>query len=53
MAKNNTGFITQIMGAVIDVRFPTGDLPNILTALERSEERRVGKECRTRWWPYQ
>src|SRR5690606_40836987 len=19
---------------------------------ERSEERRVGKECRTRWWPY-
>src|SRR5205823_6967437 len=22
-------------------------------ALERSEERRVGKECRSRWWPYQ
>src|SRR5437868_12407764 len=21
--------------------------------LERSEERRVGKECRSRWWPYQ
>src|SRR5437764_15490480 len=20
---------------------------------KRSEERRVGKECRTRWWPYQ
>src|SRR5439155_15858542 len=20
--------------------------------LERSEERRVGKECRSRWWPY-
>src|SRR5690349_23145254 len=20
---------------------------------ERSEERRVGKECRSRWWPYQ
>src|SRR5256886_11243407 len=21
-------------------------------ASERSEERRVGKECRSRWWPY-
>src|SRR5689334_25393495 len=21
-------------------------------ALARSEERRVGKECRSRWWPY-
>src|SRR5690348_16605010 len=21
-------------------------------ALNRSEERRVGKECRSRWWPY-
>src|SRR5688572_30878902 len=21
-------------------------------AQERSEERRVGKECRSRWWPY-
>src|SRR5204863_4179590 len=20
---------------------------------DRSEERRVGKECRSRWWPYQ
>src|SRR5438034_10180247 len=23
------------------------------TARIRSEERRVGKECRSRWWPYQ
>src|SRR5438874_9945179 len=22
-------------------------------AVDRSEERRVGKECRSRWWPYQ
>src|SRR5471030_2099181 len=22
------------------------------SAMRRSEERRVGKECRTRWWPY-
>ncbi len=34
MANNNIGQITQVMGAVVDVRFPSGDLPNILTALE-------------------
>ncbi len=33
MAKDTTGNITQIMGAVIDVRFPSGNLPNILSAL--------------------
>ena len=24
----------------------------VMTAMERSEERRVGKECRSRWSPY-
>ena len=28
---------------------PSGE---IYTATERSEERRVGKECRSRWSPY-
>ncbi|MGB8275597.1 MAG: F0F1 ATP synthase subunit beta [Alphaproteobacteria bacterium] len=32
MAKNNVGTITQVMGAVVDVRFE-GDLPAILNAL--------------------
>src|SRR5438034_1190247 len=27
--------------------------PNPTTAVPRSEERRVGKECRSRWSPYQ
>src|SRR5207245_8810292 len=27
-------------------------LPAHLRTLARSEERRVGKECRSRWWPY-
>ena len=27
-------------------------VPQALTALVRSEERRVGKECRSRWSPY-
>src|SRR5260370_39306365 len=31
--------------------FSSGERPN-LTARERSEERRVGKECRSRWSPY-
>src|SRR6266436_10409904 len=26
--------------------------PNILNLIDRSEERRVGKECRSRWSPY-
>ena len=26
--------------------------PNVRQSLERSEERRVGKECRSRWSPY-
>ena len=30
----NIGHITQVLGAVVDVRFPSGDLPNILTALD-------------------
>src|SRR5258707_8304127 len=34
----------------------TGDANNVLSswmhAAKRSEERRVGKECRSRWWPY-
>src|SRR3712207_9581560 len=29
----------------------TGDMPNWLKTV-RSEERRVGKECRSRWSPY-
>src|SRR3989449_83143 len=28
------------------------EVPEILRYLERSEERRVGKECRSRWSPY-
>src|SRR3712207_7823949 len=27
-------------------------LMGVMTGLERSEERRVGKECRSRWSPY-
>ena len=29
-----------------------GTILNVHDALNRSEERRVGKECRSRWSPY-
>ena len=29
-----------------------GNLPQASSELQRSEERRVGKECRSRWSPY-
>src|SRR2546429_6727057 len=31
---------------------PAGHSPSVSEALDRSEERRVGKECRSRWSPY-
>ena len=34
MALNNTGKITQIIGAVLDIKFPTGCLPQINEAVK-------------------
>ena len=31
---------------------PANELSAAIEAVERSEERRVGKECRSRWSPY-
>jgi F-type H+-transporting ATPase subunit beta len=38
MADNNVGFIKQIMGPVIDVEFPNGNLPAIYNALRVSNK---------------
>ena len=38
MTTANKGIITQVIGAVIDVKFPSGKLPGILNALETSNE---------------
>lgn len=32
--KTNTGYITQIIGPVIDAKFPTGKMPSIYNALK-------------------
>jgi F-type H+-transporting ATPase subunit beta len=41
MATNNIGSITQITGAVVDVRFEAGQLPNILNALHVNADNRL------------
>ncbi|MDX1975025.1 MAG: F0F1 ATP synthase subunit beta [Rickettsiales bacterium] len=41
MSKANTGIITQVIGAVVDVKFPSGKLPAILNALTTKND---GKE---------
>ena len=33
MAEQNTGKITQIIGAVLDIKFPEGELPEINEAI--------------------
>src|SRR5260221_12294628 len=40
-----------IPGANVQVKYETNDLFQ-LASKTRSEERRVGKECRSRWSPY-
>src|SRR5438046_4285926 len=35
------------------LRLPRLRRQRAFTIKDRSEERRVGKECRSRWWPYQ
>ena len=37
---------------IIELEIPCGIVRIIGIGLKRSEERRVGKECRSRWSPY-
>ena len=54
------GALAEAVGLAVDwvdiagrpQRVDDAVLGAILDALERSEERRVGKECRSRWSPY-
>ena len=43
--------IPFLMASIIDKGVNTGDIHHIYK-VGRSEERRVGKECRSRWSPY-
>jgi F-type H+/Na+-transporting ATPase subunit beta len=42
--KTNVGFITQIIGPVIDARFPNGQLPKIYNALKVSGKNSNGQD---------
>ena len=48
MMQYNSNEIAQI----IPHRYPFALVDKIVDGEERSEERRVGKECRSRWSPY-
>ena len=47
----NCGKMT-LFNALTGLRAKTGNYPGVTVATTRSEERRVGKECRSRWSPY-
>ena len=49
-AYKNKGVQKMLDGVIEYMPAPT-DIPDI-TGVDRSEERRVGKECRSRWSPY-
>ncbi len=42
--KTNTGYITQIIGPVLDVKFPTGELPKIYNAIKVTGTNPAGQE---------
>ena len=52
-AFTRTKIRNMISGAVLDRTYKSGEkLKPADTEDRRSEERRVGKECRSRWSPY-
>src|SRR3712207_4338939 len=50
--KFETYAIARIKGSIIDELRSMDWVPRSVRARARSEERRVGKECRSRWSPY-
>ncbi|MEM9949836.1 MAG: F0F1 ATP synthase subunit beta, partial [Cyanobacteria bacterium P01_D01_bin.36] len=42
--KTNTGYITQIIGPVLDVKFPNGELPKIYNAIKITGTNPAGQE---------
>ena len=42
----------QRWGTIVDTSWLISEAERVLDGERRSEERRVGKECRSRWSPY-
>src|SRR3990167_3747845 len=49
--SNHRADVTSIVKPIVDAA-PPGRVMFTFTEVSRSEERRVGKECRSRWSPY-
>src|SRR3712207_3763716 len=52
LSNVNNSFYTELTNSLLEIEALAeieGDIPDIAV---RSEERRVGKECRSRWSPY-
>ena len=47
--KDLVDYVNPLVGSQSKISLSTG---NTYPAIARSEERRVGKECRSRWSPY-
>ena len=45
-------FINNISGMLSPANYQSYNVNSLLSLMVRSEERRVGKECRSRWSPY-
>ena len=51
--NNSSGTVPRRASGAVVLQFePNGELALPLVGDTRSEERRVGKECRSRWSPY-
>ena len=50
--ENLDKWILELRENTIKKNIPILIIGNKIDLRERSEERRVGKECRSRWWPY-
>ena len=52
--KRDEDYMPTQLGSVIDIHKEEGRFPDLekIDLAIRSEERRVGKECRSRWSPY-
>lgn len=44
--KTNVGFITQVIGPVVDAKFPAGQMPQIYNALTATGKNAVGQEVK-------
>ena len=51
-ARFNEIIVNKLLGGAVDGLVRHGVEEENITAAWRSEERRVGKECRSRWSPY-